>query len=125
MRNYHLYKNYVCPNCFEQIDKCKCKSLPWNLIQIDIGIQETVRELNKKGYRTVYCCESHYDTSLSIYVLFDKRYSFKALPKGFKISNFRGLPKVEHIIKNNDDKKSFNEEKVKYLKHFTDWAKSL
>ena len=125
MRNYHLYKNYVCPHCFEQINNCKCKNLPWNLIQIDVGIQEAIRKLNRKGYCTVYCCESHYKTSLSIYVLFRKQYKFDSIPDGFKLSNFNGLPKIEHIIKNNKNEEDFNIEKEKYLKHFIDWSNKL
>lgn len=66
------YRNFVCSTCFQQLPECNCRFFPWNLIFIDVGMQEAVRIFNKKGYITNGCCEGHYDAEHgeSVYVSF-------------------------------------------------------
>lgn len=50
-----------------------CKCCKTKLIQIDPNIAEAIRILNKKGYKTSYCCESHtlFKKIDDAYILFD------------------------------------------------------
>lgn len=122
-RNLKMYRNYVCPFCFNQINKCICKIYPpYTLIQIDKNMQEIVRELNKKGYKTKYSCESHYGYTYNIYISFLKKYIFKELPDGFVMPNDYT---IEHIIKNSKKEKNFNQEKEKYLDILKKWVNTL
>ena len=122
-RNLSMYMNHVCPHCFNQINKCRCKLFPpYTLILIDLGMQEIIRSLNNKGYKTVYSCESHYTYTFAIYIRFAKDYKFKIIPDGFKKSD---SVTIEHMIKNTNNEKSFNEEKEKYLDILTKWVDSL
>ena len=123
-RNLNMYRNYVCPHCFNQINKCVCKLYPpYNLILIDIGMQEIIRKLNNKGYITRYSCESHYTYSFSIYINFIKKYDFKKMPEGFKKQDNQIT--IRHEIKNINNEKSFNEEKEKYINILKEWVESL
>lgn len=59
-RSKKLYELYVCPKCFNQLNKCTCKLYPpYELIMIDKKLQDHIRLLNEKGYRTWACCEGH------------------------------------------------------------------
>ena len=54
-------QTYLCGDCFEQttnMKKCRhCDST--NVFPIDLGMVEIVQILNKKGYKTIMCCEGH------------------------------------------------------------------
>ncbi len=121
-RNLKTYRNYVCPYCFNQVNKCTCKEYPpYTLIQIDEGIQKTIRELNKKGYKTRFSCEGHYDYTYNIYIRFWKIYEFN-LPEGFiKQDGFT----IEHKIKELNNEEKFNQEKEKYLDVLEKWVETL
>lgn len=122
-RNLKMYRNYVCPYCFYQINKCICKEYPpYILIQIDEGIQEIIRELNRKGYKTKYSCESHFNYTYNIYIRFYEIYNFNKMPEGFiKSDDFT----LEHIIKKTNNEDEFNLEKEKYLFLLKKWVESL
>lgn len=77
--------NYVCPGCFERVNKCKCNKAPDYLIQIDYKLQDTIKELNNLGYITQACCEGHYTKGVEIvpYILFVNRPDTK--PEGWAI----------------------------------------
>ena len=95
-KNKKMYENYVCPNCFKQLNKCTCKHLPRDLIHIDVDMQECIRVLNKKGYKTIYCCASH----LEAY----KKHGFSEIYLGF----------VNWIDIGNEYPNSFKKDKNKY-----------
>ena len=81
------YKDYVCPTCFSTLPKCKCELRPYFLIMIDNGIQEHIKLLNTKGYKTTGSCESHEKICNNIYISFNKDYGFNtniSLPNDFK-----------------------------------------
>ena len=91
-RSKEMYAEFVCPRCFQQIHKCTCELYPpRNLIQIDLDIQEIIRILNQKGYRTQFCCAGHGDeyklyNFTEIYISFPYPQSilrFDTLPAGF------------------------------------------
>lgn len=89
-RNKECYNDYVCPYCLNTLDNCVCELFPpYHLIHIDGNIQEHIRILNEKGYRTMYCCEGH-GTGSNTYISFIKDY-FKeiVMPKRFKYDKKR------------------------------------
>lgn len=83
------YKNYVCPNCWEQIQNCKCNSHPYKLINIDVLMQYAIRNLNLLRIKTYGCCEGHYykNQIANIYINFREDSKMKGCPKGWKRSN--------------------------------------
>ena len=125
------YGEYVCPHCFNQIDKCSCEALPGHLILIDEGIQEHVRILNDKGYATMFCCESH-NPHHNLYVSFAYAHGFGGAlpgPEGFKCKNSGRT--VEHLYgKDSRARKKmtpdqFEAEKKASLESLLAWAKAL
>lgn len=120
-KDSHL--DYVCPVCFNQINHCSCDRMPWYAIQIDRNIQQHIRMLNTKGYKTKYCCESHKPTE-SMYIEFNCDYGIGnviELPEGFE----RHGNGVSWICKRNMTDDEYKSEKNKHLKYLLDWCKSL
>ena len=121
-----LYRDYVCPNCFNTLDNCECELRPYNLIMIDSGIQEHIRTLRNKGYVTTGCCESHEEICISIYISFNMDYGFGTiiqLPEGFKFNK-----KKNAIIYDFNRKLSREEIEVKKKNKLTallEWCKNL
>ena len=82
-KNLKVY-SYVCPLCFDTIEKCTCDVYPWYLIQIDKMMLPIIKELNKKCFYTEMCCEGHIGSNEFIYVQFKRKYKIKKeLPKDF------------------------------------------
>ena len=74
-KNKDAYMNYVCPYCWHTLNKCTCELFPpYHLMFIDRNIQEHIRILNEKGYRTTGCCEGHREVCISTYVSFANDY---------------------------------------------------
>ena len=127
-----LIYNYVCPRCFHQIDKCSCDSKPYySLWWIDINIQEVVRILNEKGYKTQYSCESH-DAYDNLYLSFYYHYGFGKelpVPEGFKVKSSGKT--IEHIYGKDSrarkkmTEEQFEAEKKLCLDNLLEWAKTL
>lgn len=64
----------LCDNCWKE--DCNCSS---SKISIDDSIADTIRLLNLKGYKTLYCCGGHINIENiykgicpSIYIFFNK-----------------------------------------------------
>lgn len=97
-KQYHLNDIvYVCPNCFREVEDCRCRFYPYYLVQVDRKILPIIRELNKKGYITTGCCAGHPKDgdikSANIHICFDQEYNFgQDLPEGATWS------KVKHSI---------------------------
>lgn len=129
---YELMMNYICPQCFNTLDVCECDSKPYySLWWIDRNIQEVVRVLNEKGYKTQYCCESH-DPQHTIYIAFMNSCRLDnaiLAPEGFKFRSSRSV--IEHAYgKDSKARKKmtmeeFEAEKKKHLDILLEWAKSL
>lgn len=120
------YLNYVCPHCFCTLDKCKCDcNLPYYLIWVDKGIQEHVKVLNQKGYRTNDSCESH-SKYMNMYISFVCDYGFGdtlPLPNGFKRMKKNGAVSVLYNNKITDEE--FEMQKKEHLNNLLEWCNSL
>lgn len=121
------YKNYVCPYCFRQINKCTCELPVWHLIMVDNSIQEHIQILNKKGYKTTGCCESHYDdNSICIYITFGVDYGFGRtipLPDGFKV--IKSKHGIEYRFRGKLSEEERNAQKEQKLAELLEWCKNL
>jgi len=86
----------MCENCFE-VDSRKyksrrtCKHCGGLLVQIDEMMLPTISLLNKKGYRTRFCCSGHvYDDFIhpfllfQTYVIFEKNIMLPSIPNDFR-----------------------------------------
>lgn len=114
---------YVCPHCWNTIDKCVCHSYPYFLIQIDNNILPIIKILNMKKYYTSSSCEGHIDQEYTnVYIVFRDYYSFPiSFPKGGHFSSNAVLT-YEIYGKTNEER---NKSKNKILKELYQWAKSL
>ena len=125
-RSIKMIENYVCPNCWKQIQSCTCEFYPpWTLIMIDKNIQDVVRILNQKGYTTIACCESHYDNNTNLYVAFNMRYNNISLPEGFVYA--KGKTIISYSFKKEERKtrECFENIKAEKLKILLEWAQLL
>ena len=123
-KNKEAYDNYVCPYCLYTLDNCTCELFPpYHLIHIDKNIQEHIRILNEKGYRTMYCCEGH-NRGSNTYIAFSQNY-FKEIstPKGFKYNRKRATITYTYSMKLTKEK--VEELKAKKLAVLLEWIKSL
>lgn len=78
------YELFVCPSCWNQLNKCTCECYPpHNLIFIDRKMQKVIKILNEKNYRTGGCCEGHYRGHCDMYIAFGLEHNFN-IPEGFK-----------------------------------------
>lgn len=120
-RSKSAYMEYVCPYCFNTLNNCTCELFPpYHLILIDKNIQEHIRILNEKGYRTTNCCEGHGNT----YITFANDY-FKQTetPLGFKHDEKRRMITYSYSTKlSKEEKKNLQKEKLQEL---LDWCKNL
>ena len=102
---------------------------------IDKGMQEIIRILNDKGYKTRFCCEGHgpYDAA---YIMFDKRYPFGdniPMPKGFKGYGKRGNTyfSVQYVYGKSGKKypevtqEMYEKMKEEALNNLLEWSKEL
>lgn len=98
---------------------------PWELINIDKGIQEHVRILNDKGYLTEYSCESH-DPRDNIYIMLYGKYDSVVntpAPNGFKY--IKSTKIIEHSYDKKISMEDFEAEKKMCLDNLLEWCKSL
>ena len=66
----------LCPICWNQ--KCNCHT---GIVEIDDEISDIICNLNRKGYKTMYCCGGHIDPEWillgcvpRIYIMFSGNY---------------------------------------------------
>lgn len=124
-KNKDAYMNYVCPYCWHTLNKCTCELFPpYHLMFIDRNIQEHIRILNEKGYRTTGCCEGHREVCISTYVSFANDY-FDGInmPNGFKYDKKRRTVMCTYSMKLTEEK--MEELKEENLAVLLDWCKSL
>lgn len=124
-RNLDAYRNYVCPECFRQLNKCECDYFPpYSLLFIDVNIQDQIRNLNKKGYRTSGCCEGHFQSySVEPYVTFIKDYHFNKMPDGFSYKKSKNgvIAKTIHT----KNKEEYDTLKRELLNNLSEWVEEL
>ena len=123
-KDNEAYFNYVCPNCMNILNDCTCELFPpYHLIHIDKNIQEHIRLLNEKGYRTLYCCEGH-NVGSNTYITFSLDYfNDVEMPKGFKYSKKRRTIGYTYSTKLNEEK--LKKTKDKKLADLLEWIKIL
>lgn len=120
-----VYLNYVCPRCFYTPRECVCERAPWELVCIDRNIQEHIRILNQKGYKTEYCCESHSKYE-NLYISFYDDYGLGdavTLPDGFKF-NKRGKY-IEYLYNRKITDQEFEKQKKEQLAILLEWCIGL
>lgn len=124
-RNKDAYMNYVCPYCWNSLNKCSCDLFPpYHLILIDRNIQEHVRVLNEKGYRTMACCEAHKDICVNTYIAFANNYFDDVnAPDGFKYDKKR--KSVSYTYSTRLTEEEMEELKKEKLAILLEWCKSL
>lgn len=125
-RSKKAYMNYVCPYCWNTLNKCTCNLFPpYNLIFIDSGIQEHIRILNEKGYRTIGCCEGHIKVCINTYIAFAKDYftGIENIPEGFKYNKNRKM--ITYTYSTRLTKENMEEIKKEKLETLLEWCKSL
>ena len=130
-KNKEAYLNYVCPYCWNALNKCTCDLFPpYQLIFIDRNIQEHIRILNNKGYRTIGCCEGHLEHhkerkgSANTHIIFAHNY-FKeiGIPEGFKYcKRGKGVAYDYSSRLTNEQLEELKKEKLSVL---LEWIKSL
>jgi hypothetical protein len=124
-RNKEAYMNFVCPYCWYTLDNCICKLFPpYHIIFIDKNIQEHVRILNEKGYRTMSCCEGHREVCINTYIAFaDDYFKDTGTPNGFKYDKKRRIITYTYSVKLSEAQ--MEELKKEKLAILLEWCKSL
>jgi hypothetical protein len=124
-KNKNAYMNYICPYCWNTLDNCTCDLFPpYHLILIDRNIQEHIRILNEKGYRTTACCEGHREVCLNTYIAFANNYfgDIKA-PDGFEYDKQRRI--VTYTYSKKLTKEEMEELKKEKLNKLLKWCNDL
>ena len=108
----------LCLNCYKIYNQktiknnmCKIKECYGDVVEIDELFVPVIAELNRKGYRTRYCCSGHYTKdSIITYIMFEDFIEFLYLPEGYNYdvswTMRNGNTDIEKYI---DKNKSFNE----------------
>lgn len=123
-KNKDVYMNYICPHCWYTLDNCICELFPpYYLIHIDKNIQEHIRILNKKGYRTMYCCEGHNGGSNTYIAFADDYFKEISKPIGFKYDKKRKMITYTYSMKLTEEK--IKEIKAEKLLALLEWCRNL
>lgn len=124
-KNRNAYENYVCPYCWNTLDNCTCEIFPpYHLTFIDKSIQEHIRILNNKGYRTTGCCEGHREVCISTYISFPMNYfEHVGVPEGFKYDKKRHMVTYTYSTKLKEEK--MEELKKEKLAVLLEWCNNL
>jgi hypothetical protein len=127
-RSKKMYEEYVCPDCFNTVDKCVCKIYPpRHIIHIDKDIQEHIRILNQKGYKTVFSCSSHwkdYKNSVTeIYIYFVNWVEFSNIPYGFTKDTKHNIIRYKYSKNLSDEE--FKQIQKEQLYNLLKWCNEL
>lgn len=119
------YMNFVCPYCWNTLDNCTCSIFPpYHTIFIDRNIQEHIRLLNEKGYRTMGCCEGHKTICINTYISFANDYfEDEDIPEGFSYDKKKRLITYTYSTKLTEEQ--MEELKKEKLSVLLAWCKSL
>lgn len=89
---------FICLNCYEIYEdnvsslantkgniQCPKRTCCGDVVQVDELLLPTIILLNKKGYRTSYCCSGHFITCMeeNSYIMFEHNCQPPTIPKGF------------------------------------------
>ena len=124
-KNKKAYEHYVCPYCWNALNKCTCDIFPpYHLVFIDKNMQEHIRLLNNKGYRTTSCCEGHKEVCMNTYIAFaDNYFDDISAPDGFKYDKKRKI--VTHTYSTKLSEEKMEELKKDNLFTLLEWCKCL
>lgn len=124
-KNKDAYINYVCPYCWNTLDNCTCEIFPpYHLVFIDRGIQEHIRTLNEKEYKTIGCCEGHKEVCTNTYLAFANDYLKDIdMPDGFKYDKKRRM--VVYTYPTRITEEELEEMKKETLAILLKWCKDL
>lgn len=96
---------FVCSNCFETIENCKCDSHNFlSITDIDKDIYPAIKKLNKLGYETKFCCQGHINNgTIQAYIYFSndsKNEILPTLPNNWKYESYKyaGIVKYRYNI---------------------------
>ncbi len=119
------YINYICPYCWHTLNNCTCDLFPpYHLIFIDKNIQEHIRILNEKGYRTIGCCEGHRKTCVNTYIAFaDNYFNDMSLPEGFKYDKKKKT--IAYAYSTKLAQANIEEIKKEKLETLLEWCRNL
>jgi hypothetical protein len=102
----------VCMKCYKihwfnyderKFPKCEGKGCKGHVAEIDELLIPVIIELNKKGYKTCFCCAGHYYEAIpQCYICFEKDMPLLLKPKFMEYS---------HHWKYNKDNKTWTEDK--------------
>lgn len=98
--------------------KCGNKKCSGELFGVDELIAPSIILLNKKGYRTKFCCSGHIapdevvifcekykkhyrNEGIDSYITFEKNIKLPNLPKGYKFDNDNENPELNNTIRKN------------------------
>lgn len=115
----------ICNKCWNV--PCTCGKN--HLVEIDDLILDDIIMLNKKGYKTRYCCEGHNTDCMifDLYVLFDENNIVKNIPQGFKTSRKRNdIHYTKSNIKSSKSTKVITPQEIEYARTaFHEWVLNL
>ena len=64
---------------------CKVKGCDGDIIEVDELFAPVIAELNRKGYKTQYCCSGHYTGDYpNSYINFEEGIKLSSLPEGYR-----------------------------------------
>ena len=118
----------LCLECYKVYNQktiknnmCKVKDCYGDVVEVDELFVPVIAELNRKGYRTRYCCSSHYtNDSIQSYIMFEDFIEFPSLPKGYNYdvswTERNGNTHIESYL---DKNKSFNELNPWYSENYS------
>lgn len=111
LKCFKVYKQKTIKN-----NMCKIKDCHGDVVEIDELFIPVIAELNRKGYKTNFCCSGHISEYSSSYIYFKDEVVLPSLPKGYLYDQDM-YPHVDWnrwqvkntIRKQFDEKKSLNE----------------
>lgn len=113
----------LCTNCWNGKNDCSCEKSERYLVQMDENIEDIIITLNRKNYRTNFCCGGHANIRvLQVYIVFQNEYDFKVYPQGFTSVSGR---KIEFLIDNTshlniEERQAIIDEKIDELKRWVE-----
>jgi hypothetical protein len=88
--NFGRNKLFLCLKCFRVYNQktikhkvCKNKNCNGEVVEIDELFIPVIAELNRKGYKTKYCCSGHIEDTFNSYIYFEDDIELPNLPDGY------------------------------------------